>query len=318
VRTCPNCGASVADTDEFCGNCGTYLGWLQPETEEARPETEGAPPEPAAAPTGPAAADQPHAVAPARAVAQRRPRAAPQVAEPTQDGPTCKVCGTVNPLGAKFCRRCGTSLIETEAAQPVSWWHRLKLPRWRRFWGSAGSAWPRRIVILVVAAALVAGGFLLYPVGANLWQGLLDKLSTPALISPSQTTGNAAVAGHPVTAAVDGVTNQYWGAPAVGDWAQFTFAQPFRLLGVVITSGASTDPTVFDQEARPTAVELDVTTSSGTTTTLSITLADKPGPQTTDTGISNVTSIRLVIRAATAQAAGQSIALGEIEFSKRS
>jgi hypothetical protein len=117
---------------------------------------------------------------------------------------------------------------------------------------------------------------------------------------------------------VDGVTNQYWGAPAVGDWAQFTFAQPFRLLGVVITPGASTDPTVFAQEARPTAVDLEITTSSGTTTTLSITLADKPGPQTTNTGISNVTTIRLVIRAATAQAPGQSIALGEIEFYKRS
>jgi hypothetical protein len=311
VRTCSNCGANVADTDDFCGNCGTYLGWVQPEPEEAQPE-------PGAAPTKPAAADQPHAVAPARPVAQRRPRTAPQVAEPARNGPTCKVCGTVNALGAKFCRQCGASLIDTEAPQPVPWWRRLKLPRWRRFWGSGGSAWPRRAVILLVVAALVAGGFLLYPLAGNLWQGLLDKLSTAASISPNQTTGSAAVSGHPVTAAVDGVTNQYWGAPAVGDWAQFTFAQPFRLLGVVITPGASTDQTVFDQQARPTAVALDITTSSGTTTTLSITLADKPGPQTTNTGISNVTTIRLVIRAATPQGAGQPIALGEIEFFKRS
>jgi hypothetical protein len=327
VRTCPNCGAAVADTDDFCGNCGTYLGWLQPEPEQAQPDPAAAtkpataPATPAsgpATPVGAATADQPHAVAPARPVTQRRPRAAPQVAEPAPTGPTCSVCATVNPLGAKFCRNCGSSLMETVAAQPVPWWRRLTLPRWRRFWGRGGSAWPRRIVILVVIAALVAGGFLLYPLAGNLWQDLLDKLSTPAEISPSQTTGNAAVPGHPVTAAVDGATNQYWGAPAVGDWAQFTFAQPFRLLGVVITPGASTDQTAFAQQARPTAVELDITTSGGTTTNLSVTLADKPGPQSTDTGISDVTTIRLTIRAATPQAPGQSIALGEIEFFKRS
>jgi hypothetical protein len=117
---------------------------------------------------------------------------------------------------------------------------------------------------------------------------------------------------------VDGVSNQYWGAPAVGAWAEFTFPQPFRLIAVVITPGASTDPTAFNQQARPTAVDLAVTSSSGATTTLSITLADKPGPQTTNTGISDVTTIRLVIRTATAQSPGQSIALGEIEFFKRS
>jgi len=313
VRTCSNCGAAVADADDFCGNCGTYLGWVQPEPEEAQPGP--------AAPAKPAAAAHvatPQAVAPAKPVAQRRPRTAPQVAEPTPNGPTCKVCGTANPQEAKFCRQCGESLIETAAPQPVPWWRRLKLPRWRRFWGRAGSAWPRRVVLLLVAAALVAGGFLLYPAAGNLWQDLRDKLSTAAPISPSQTTGNAAVPGHPVTAAVDGVTNQYWGAPSVGDWAEFTFDQPVRLLGVVITPGASTDRTVFDQEARPTAVDLEITTSSGATTTLSITLADEPGSQTTDTGISNVTAVRLVVRAATPQAPGQSIALGEIEFFKRS
>jgi hypothetical protein len=305
VRTCPNCGATVADADDFCGNCGTYLGWVQPETEEARP----------AAATH---VDPPQAVAPAKPVAQRRPRAAPQVTEPTPNGPTCTVCGTANPPEARFCRQCGSSLIETIAPPPVPWWRRLRLPRWHRFWGRAGSAWPRRVVLLLVAAAVVAGGVLFYPAAGNLWQGLRDKLSTAAPVSLSQTTGNAAVPGHPVTSAVDGVTNQYWGAPSVGDWAKFTFAQPIRLLGVVITPGASTDRTVFDQEARPIAVDLEITTSSGATTTLSITLADEPGSQTTDTGISDVTAVRLVIRAATPQAPGQSIALGEIEFFKRS
>jgi hypothetical protein len=131
-------------------------------------------------------------------------------------------------------------------------------------------------------------------------------------------TASEAVSGHPVAAAVDGVSNQFWGAPSVGDWAQFGFPQPFRLVGVVITPGASTDPTAFEQQARPTRVDLDITTSTGSTTTLPIVLADKPGPQTTNTGISDVTTIRVVIRAAAHQGPGRAIALGEIEFFKRS
>lgn len=27
MRACPVCGASNGSTDDFCGNCGSYLGW---------------------------------------------------------------------------------------------------------------------------------------------------------------------------------------------------------------------------------------------------------------------------------------------------
>jgi zinc ribbon protein len=237
------------------------------------------------------------------------------VTEPLQTGPQCTVCGTVNPEGAKFCRHCGASLIEKAAPKPTSRW---RWPRWLRFRGAGGSPWPRRVVLLVVLAALVVAGFLLYPVAANLVQNTRDKLATPTQLSPATTVASAAASGHPVSAAVDGLNNTYWGAPAVGDSAQFGFAQPFRLLGVIITPGASIEQAAFNQQARPTAVDLVITTSSGATTTLSVALADKPGPQSTNTGISDVTGIRLVIRTATPVAAGQSIALAEIEFFKRS
>lgn len=29
MRSCPACGAANGDTDDFCGNCGSYLGWSQ-------------------------------------------------------------------------------------------------------------------------------------------------------------------------------------------------------------------------------------------------------------------------------------------------
>lgn len=302
VPTCTNCGATVAATDEFCGNCGTYLAWLRP-NEGDKTETEPSP-----APESPAT-EQPHAVPPTHPVAPPRAPTAPTVTEPSGDGPRCPVCGTVNRAGAKFCRQCGTALTEVAPSRPAA--------RRRRLHRTGGSPWPRRIVALVVLAVLVVAGFVLAPYVGNVAQNVLDKLSTPASTSPIRVTGSAAVPGHPVSAAVDGVSNQYWGAPSVGDWAQFTFGRPFRLLGVVITPGASTDPTAFAQEARPTRVELDITTSTGSTTTIPIVLADKPGPQTTNTGISNVIAIRLVIRAAAHQQSGRAIALGEIEFFKR-
>ncbi|HEX5495651.1 MAG TPA: zinc ribbon domain-containing protein, partial [Mycobacteriales bacterium] len=27
MRPCPQCGAQAQGDDDFCGNCGTYLGW---------------------------------------------------------------------------------------------------------------------------------------------------------------------------------------------------------------------------------------------------------------------------------------------------
>ena len=308
MRTCPNCGANVADTDDFCGNCGTYLGWITPES----PEPEPAPADPA----GPSpAADQPGAVAPAKPVTQRT-RSTGQVTETAQNGPPCKVCGTANPIGAKFCRRCAAPLTETAPVAERRRWRGLRKPRWLR-WGGGGSPWPRRLVVLLVLVALVVAGIVLYPLAGDLVQNVRDKLATPAAVSPVRETASAAVPGHPVSAAVDGATNRYWGAPAVGAWAQFDFAPPFRLLGVAIHTGASTVPSEFDAEARPTALDLVVSTSDGTTTTLPISLADKPGAQSTDTGISNVIAIRVVIRAAAGMGAGKDIALGEIEFFKR-
>ena len=225
-------------------------------------------------------------------------------------------------MGSNFCRRCAAPLTEVAPSPPVPWWRRLwgrkRRSRWFRWpLGSGGSPWPRRIVVLLLLAAIVAGFVLLLPFADFLVQDVRDKLSTPAPVGPAKVVTNAEVPGHPATAAVDGATNRYWGAPAPGDWIDFGFAQPFRLLGVIVHTGASTKREDFDQQARPTALDLIVTASDGTTTTLPISLADQPGPQTTDTGISNVVAIRVVIRGAAGLTPGRHIALGELEFFKR-
>jgi hypothetical protein len=171
--------------------------------------------------------------------------------------------------------------------------------------------------MLLLLAALVVAGIALYPTARGIVEDARDKRATPQPVSPSKVTANAAVPGHPAADAADGTTNRYWGAPRLGDSVEFTFAQPFRLLTIVIHTGASTRPEVFSQQARPSELDAIVTSAGGQTRSLRIDLADRPGPQETDTGISDVVRIRLVVRAAAGLGAGRHIALGEVEFFRR-
>ncbi|SCE24662.1 zinc-ribbon domain-containing protein, partial [Streptomyces sp. DpondAA-F4a] len=35
MRSCPACGSANGESDDFCGNCGSYLGWSQERPEPA-------------------------------------------------------------------------------------------------------------------------------------------------------------------------------------------------------------------------------------------------------------------------------------------
>ncbi|SES29891.1 zinc-ribbon domain-containing protein [Lentzea xinjiangensis] len=432
VRSCPQCGASVQDGDDFCGNCGTYLGWS---AEAARPERAGAggtagsapavgtgtaqasageeaahedpavrdaptghqpvSPQPAedhhlasrietAIEEGPVGLAEPGPVAglgreredpaagrpglwarwrawarsrfgkdvatsttdePVARTAGRPEVARVQTAAGTEaavgtgpstvvlgpvlpgrpeakrplptlgveaevDGPPCPVCGTTNPPGRRFCRRCATPLQDGTAITTAS--------RRRRSRRGDTSKWLRRLAALLAVAALVLAGIVFYPNAVELFEDLRDRLAKPAPIAPARTAATAEVPGHPAAAAVDGLSNRYWGAPAVGDAVEFTFDQPFRLLSVVVHSGASAQPEQFREQARPTAADLMVTSSGGVTRTIAVALNDQPGPQRTDTGISDVVAVRLVVKSAAGLGAGRHVALGEVEFFRRS
>jgi len=266
---------------------------------------------PAAAPVGRAPELDPLGpVLPGRPDAKRPlPTAAAQA---PVEGPPCPVCGTANPPGRRFCRNCGVLL--DPAARPVAgsgrrWW------RWR--WRGDTSRWLRRLVALAVIGALVLTGFVLWPRLVNLVDYLRDRAATPVRVVPSRTVATAQVRGHPATNAVDGLSNRYWGAPHVGDAVQFTFPYPFRLLSVMVHTGESARQEDFIREARPSELDMVVTSANGATRTIRLNIVDKPGPQRTDTGISNVVRIRLVIRAAAGLSTGRHIALGEVEFFRR-
>ncbi|MFI6978900.1 NADase-type glycan-binding domain-containing protein [Embleya sp. NPDC050154] len=175
----------------------------------------------------------------------------------------------------------------------------------------------RRLIALLVVIALVIAGFLLVPAARSLFEDTRDKLGKAAQITPTTVTADAEAPGHPAGNATDGLTNEYWGAPALGDTLTCAFAAPFRLVGVVVNSGVSTAAEEFRRAPRPTRVDLLITTTDGRTTTRAMTLDDRPGPQTLRMGIGNVTSVRVTIRAATGATPEQPIALGEIEFFRR-
>ncbi|MFC8656099.1 zinc ribbon domain-containing protein [Streptomyces parvus] len=275
---------------------------------------------PASAPTPPSAPEADRtdgpigAVQPARPVA-RRPVVRPVAADEAPDGPPCPACGTPNLPGRKFCRRCAAPLQVREQPAALPWW-RAVWPFRRRVRGGSGRALRRTLLVLAVAG-LVLAGFLFFPLGRYAYEDVRDKLGGTAEISPTGVSASAAAPGHPASAAIDGLTNKYWGAPALGASLTCSFGTPFRLVGIVVHTGVSKEPQEFRRGARPTRADLLVTTEDGKVHRKAVAFNDKPGKQTVRMGISDVRSVELVLREAAGQGEGRPVAVGEVEFFRR-
>ncbi|WP_240204405.1 NADase-type glycan-binding domain-containing protein [Streptomyces actuosus] len=175
----------------------------------------------------------------------------------------------------------------------------------------------RLLVILAVVAALCAAGFLLLPAGRALIGDTRDKLGGAAAVTPTLVTASAEVPSHPATDTTDGLSNHYWGAPGAGASVTFTFGEPFRLVDVIVTNGASTSPQQYAREARALRMDLEMTSADGTVHHEALSLSDKPGPQTVPTGVDDVVAVRLVLRSVTGLAPGRHVAVAEVEFFRR-
>ncbi|GGZ29164.1 hypothetical protein GCM10010365_56810 [Streptomyces poonensis] len=230
-------------------------------------------------------------------------------------GTPCPACGTPNPPDRRFCRRCATPLNSAAKPAPLPWW-RTVWPFRRRVRSSSGRA-VRLLVILAVVVALCAAGLLLLPAGRALFEDTRDKLSKPRPVTPVDVGASAEVPRHPATNTTDGLNNRYWGAPAPGASVTYTFRKPFRLVDLIITNGASASPEDYARQARALQMDLEVTAQDGTKHHKELTLSDKPGPQTIPTGISDVKTVRLVLRSAVDLTGGRHLALAEVEFFQR-
>ncbi|WP_393059808.1 NADase-type glycan-binding domain-containing protein [Streptomyces sp. LN549] len=254
------------------------------------------------------------AVQPGVPIAQR-PVVRPVAANEEPDGAPCPSCGTPNRPGRRFCRSCAAPLKPGEQAEALPWW-RTRWPFDRKVRAGSGRLLRGSVLALVIVGILVAG-FLLVPAGRYVVEDVRDKLGGTGEISPTDVTASAAAPGHPAKSAVDGVTNSYWGAPKPGASLTAEFEKPFRLVGVTVHTGVSTKPEAFRQGARPTQADLRIMTKDGKVHEKPWTLTDKPGEQTVRTGISDVVSIQFIVREAAGQGDGHPIALGEIEYFKR-
>ncbi|MCM2415347.1 hypothetical protein [Streptomyces sp. RKAG290] len=78
MRECPDCGASNGATDDFCGNCGGYLGWSDAATAAQTEPAPGGPEHPAP----PAASTE----APARGAARSAPQPRQHTSAPAPGG----------------------------------------------------------------------------------------------------------------------------------------------------------------------------------------------------------------------------------------
>ncbi|WP_345483082.1 NADase-type glycan-binding domain-containing protein, partial [Actinopolymorpha pittospori] len=254
-------------------------------------------------------------VLPAKAVAPR-PVVRSQAAEEDEgSGRPCPACGTLNRPERKFCRRCAAELRPAQKAAPLPWW-RTVWPFRRRARAGSGRG-VRFLVILAVVIALCAGGIFLLPAGRALYEDVRDKLGKAEPITPVKVEASGSLPGHPATKTTDGLNNKYWAAPGPGASLTYTFRKPFRLVDVIITNGASTSPEAYARQARALQVDLEVTAEDGTKELKEVTLSDKPGCQTIQSGISDVKTIRLTLKSPVDLSKGRHLALAEVEFFQR-
>ncbi|MEU3523107.1 zinc ribbon domain-containing protein [Streptomyces sp. NPDC038707] len=245
-----------------------------------------------------------------------RPVVRPVEAPDEVAGTPCPSCGTPNASGRRFCRRCAAELRPAAKPAPLPWW-RTVWPLRRRVRANSGRG-VRFLVILAVLVALCAAGLFLLPAGRALFEDTRDKLGKPKPVTPVGVEASAELPGHPAKNTTDGVSNHYWGVPAPGASVTYTFREPFRLVDVIITNGASKSPEAYADEARALGVDMEITTRDGERHRKQVTLADKPGPQTIPTGFSDVTSVRLVLNSPAGLTRGRHLALAEVEFFARS
>ncbi|WP_239394383.1 zinc-ribbon domain-containing protein [Frankia sp. CiP3] len=262
--------------------------------------------------------DQPGAVQPGRPV-PRRPtvRTYSDDRDPTPDDIACPACGTANRPDRNFCRRCGAALGgPADRARRLPWWR-----RWRRRPRPARSLLWRVLTWLLIIALLAALGYAAFVFGRKATDAIRDKIAKPVPVHPTFVHASSEAPGHPAASAADGLSNRYWApartGPAQGEYVEFAFAGPVRLLDLIVHTGAAADQDVFLGQARPAELGLTAWTAGGDQVHTTLHLEDRLGEQKFHQVIGDVVHIRLTIKSDYGDAPERRVALGEVEFFKR-
>ncbi|MFC8665010.1 NADase-type glycan-binding domain-containing protein [Streptomyces sp. NPDC057199] len=280
-------------------------------------------PEPRA-PVSPAVAP----VLPGRPVANRPQVRAPGPEFGAQGGIPCPWCATLTLPDRHYCGRCAMPMAGGGPAAPgrQPWWRRIPgfgtvqtpwagdRPRLRRGFGAVMN-WVVGGLVLALIVTLVLN------VGA--WvDATRDHFAKRAAVGPDSVKASRSYPGHPAQRAFDKLSNTWWG-PGVsgtgeGQWLEARFAQPTRLLDLVITSGVSTQPDKLSQSALPHRIEALITAADGKKTTRIINLDQSAGGQRRKFRVGAVSSVRFTVKSAYATDAKKQVSIAEIEFFTRS
>ncbi|MDT0321577.1 NADase-type glycan-binding domain-containing protein [Streptomyces millisiae] len=254
-----------------------------------------------------------------------RPQVQPVTKEPgVHGGPPCPWCGTANRPDRHYCARCAMPMAgdeETRAARRP-WWRRILDGRNREApWAGERPRLRRTFEHLVrwLVAALVLT--LLIILAVHLPDGVRatrDHFTRRGPVEPERFHALHSYEDHPAELAFDKLNDTWWG-PGVsqsgeGEWIEAGFAEPTRLLDVIITPGVSPRADQLRESARPHRVEARITTQEGSTTTRELTLDPGLGPQRRQFRAEGVTSVRFTILSSYGAAADRQVAIAEIEF----
>ncbi|RDG39314.1 NADase-type glycan-binding domain-containing protein [Streptomyces corynorhini] len=260
--------------------------------------------------------------------AAARPRVQSPAGEPAEEtGPPCPWCEVGNRPDRHFCRRCGMSLAERPGVPEA------RAPWWRRMWnfGDGPTPWagerPRlrrgigRIFSWIgygLALGLVI--YAAFNVGTA-WNAARDHFSKRAQVTPDSYEASRSFGKHPPKLLFDKISNSWWGpgisGDANGEWVEARFAEPTRLLDILVTSGISTKASDLTEAALPRRMDAIVTTSDGKKATRQITLDQISGPQQRKFRAQNVVSVRFVLRSAYNVGSDKQVSMAEIEFFTR-
>ncbi len=117
---------------------------------------------------------------------------------------------------------------------------------------------------------------------------------------------------------MDGFNNRYW-APerageGVGEHLECDFAQPVRMMKIVVFSGTSARQDEFLTQSRPARLTVELTSEDGEKTGRTIRLRDQAGQQTFDVRGSGTVSARITVASAYGTGKERRTALAEVEF----
>lgn len=168
---------------------------------------------------------------------------------------------------------------------------------------------------------LVAVGYAFRGETGRVVEAVRDRISKTEQMHAVKVTASSAGKQHPAALAVDGTTDKYW-TPALpgsvqGEYLEAAFAEPVRLLDLVVHPGSSPVAEKFLTQARPSTVLITVTSKDGRTTVRTVRLADVPGGQRFHVAVSDAVRVRLTVQGAYGAGEGRYLALAEVEFFRR-